>query len=132
VVARSAINQTTFDIRNQSTQKVMFCKDLFAKETLRWIYQEHRIQFADGTSTNTKRMKDTTLLATLPHQLEINFFLQHDHCSVQCVVGSAWLQIGHSTYQCVLVSDQFDVTEQCTLNVSNAHDARFFNLPLIE
>jgi hypothetical protein len=132
VVARSAINQTTFDIRNQSTQKVMFCKDLFAKETLRWIYQEHRIQFADGTSTNTKRMKDTTLLATLPHQLEINFFLQHDHCSVQCVVGSAWLQIGHSTYQCVLLSDQFDVTEQCTLNVSNAHDARFFNLPLIE
>lgn len=130
VVAPSEINQTTFDIRDQTTQKVIFCKDLFTHETLEWIKKTHRIQFANGSSTSMKRMKHTALLAELPHQLEINFFLQNDHCSVQCVDGSTWLRIGDTTYQCVGRSDRLHVTGQCTLNVRNAHDSSFFNLPL--
>lgn len=129
MVQESDLNTSTFDIRDQSTQRVIFCKYLFTSTMRNMFATTHRIEFANGTDMSSKKMKDTVLLAELPHQMEIDFFTASAHCAVRCVPGSQWLRTGPHMFQCVQSHSMQNSAGACILNVSNNHDARIFDFP---
>lgn len=122
--------QSMFNIRDQSTDEIAYCSDLFPNAE--WGRFQHRygIKLYNGTDTDSKALAKTILVHELAHEREVQFFRQSEQCHVACTPGRQWLQVDASAqlYQCVKTTSLSANASQCVLHIKIRKDAQTWKM----